>query len=126
MGRIESYRDLDAWKVAMDLVLAVYRLAAQMPDSERYDLARQMRRAAVSIPSNIAEGQANGPGGRYRHHVRMAQGSLAELETHLELSLRLKFLEPRDGITVREQLVRTGRLLHGLRRSLQPRGDEDT
>jgi four helix bundle protein len=126
MGRIESYRDLDAWNAAMDLVLAVYRLAEQMPDSERYDLCRQMRRAAVSIPSNVAEGQANGPGGRYRHHVRMAQGSLAELETQLELSVRLKFLKPREGILVKEQTVRTGRLLQGLRRSLQRRGDEDT
>ena len=78
MSQIVSFRDLDAWKAAMDLVMAAYDVAHQLPTTERFELAAQIRRAAVSIPSNIAEGQATGPGGRYRHHVRIALGSLAE------------------------------------------------
>ena len=109
----------------MNLVLGVYRVTARVPDDERYDLRRQIRRAAVSIPSNVAEGQANGPRRRYRHHVRIAQGSLAELETQLEVCLRLQFLLPEDLHGLQEQLTRTGKLLHGLRRSLGPRGDEN-
>jgi len=61
MSRIQSYRDLDAWKTRMDLVVAVYPVSARLPDSERFDLRRQINRAAASIPANVAEGQGNGP-----------------------------------------------------------------
>jgi four helix bundle protein len=125
MAQIKSYRDLDAWQAAMDLVLLVYGVVPTLPPSEKYELARQVRRAAVSIPSNVAEGQGQGPGARYRHHVRIAMGSLAELETQLELCVRLKFIERRVLNSVQVQLGRTGQLLHGLARSLKPRGDED-
>ena len=125
MSRIQSYRDLDAWKTGMDLVVAVYSVSARLPDSERFDLRRQIARAAVSIPANVAEGQGNGPGKRYLNHVRIAQGSLAELETHLEICVRLKFLTTADVGQLHEKLVRTGQLLHGLARSLRSRGDED-
>ena len=74
MAAIVSYRDLEAWKAAMNLLLAAYAVARQLPQTERFELSAQMRRAAVSVPSNIAEGQATGPGGRYRHHVRIALG----------------------------------------------------
>ena len=124
MSRIQSYRDLDAWKTGMDLVVAVYPVSARLPDSERFDLRRQINRAAVSIPANVSEGQGNGPGKRYLNHVRIAQGSLAELETHLELCVRLKFLTTADVGQLSEKLVRIGQLLHGLARSLRPRGDE--
>jgi four helix bundle protein len=63
----------------MSLAVVVYGVAKQLPATERFELAAQMRRAAVSVPSNVAEGQATGPGGRYRHHVRIALGSWAEL-----------------------------------------------
>jgi four helix bundle protein len=121
MASIVSYRDLDAWKAAMNLLLAAYAVARQQPLTERFELARQMRRAAVSIPSNIAEGQATGPGGRYRHHVRIALGSLAELETQLEVVRRLAYL-PEDALrAIAGDLAQTGRLLHGLDRSLRRR-----
>lgn len=120
MVEILSFRDLDAWKAAMSLVLASYQVAKKLPPTERFELAAQMRRAAVSIPSNVAEGQATGPGGRYRHHVRIALGSWAELMTHLEL-IKLPGLIPRDSdgfADMESQLKRTGQLLHGLDRSL--------
>ena len=118
MSEIESFRDLDAWKVSMELVVLIYALVTKLPPSERFELSRQIRRAAVSIPANIAEGQGYGPGLRYLNHVRIALGSLAELETELELAQRLKYLAPQDLDSVSEHLVRTGQLLHGLRRSL--------
>jgi four helix bundle protein len=121
MTTIRSYRDLDAWQAGMELLLIIYNIASQLPQIERFELASQMRRAAVSIPSNVAEGQAYGPSARYLHHVRVALGSLAELDTHLEAILRIGYLRDqvlKDAI----QLVdRTGQLLHGLERSLKLR-----
>jgi four helix bundle protein len=119
MSTIVSYRDLEAWKSAMNLLLAAYAVARHLPQDERFELAGQMRRAAVSIPSNIAEGQATGPGGRYRHHVRIALGSLAELDTQLEAVRRLEYVSEEALRVVAEHLAQTGRLLHGLDRSLR-------
>jgi four helix bundle protein len=119
MDKILSFRDLDAWNAAMDLVTTTYSVAGRLPKSQQYELAAQMRRAAVSIPSNVAEGHAGGPGGRYRHHVRIALGSVAELDTQLELALRLQFVQKEMLSTVTRQLARTRQLLHGLARSLR-------
>lgn len=121
MPAIVSYRDLEAWKAAMNLLLATYAVARQLPQTERFELSAQMRRAAVSVPSNIAEGQATGPGGRYRHHVRIALGSLAELDTELEAVRRLEYSSEETLRVVAEHLAQTGRLLHGLDRSLRRR-----
>jgi four helix bundle protein len=88
MSEIREHRDLDAWRVAMDAVLETYRLSADFPNTEIYGLTSQMRRAAVSVPSNIAEGQAR----RFRaaiNHLSVALGSIAELDTQLELAVRL-------------------------------------
>jgi four helix bundle protein len=121
MSTIVSYRDLDAWKSGMDLLLSVYRVASQLPPTERFELAGQMRRAAVSVPSNIAEGQATGPGGRYRHHVRIALGSLAELDTHVEAIRRLGYVAEEALGDLTNRLAHTGRIIHGLHRSLRRR-----
>ena len=121
MATISSYRDLDAWKAGMELLLIIYDIASQLPQVERFELASQMRGAAVSIPSNVAEDQAYGPSGRYLHHVRVALGSLAELDTHLEAIMRVGDVTDR-GVKDAIQLVeRTGKLLHGLKRSLKLR-----
>ena len=117
MSGIVSFRDLDAWKVAMDLVVSIYLLASRLPPSERYELSPQMRKAAVSIPSNIAEGQAF-KGARHLYHVFIALGSLAEVDTQLELAARLGLLSAADVAALRPALDRTGKLLHGLARSL--------
>jgi four helix bundle protein len=119
MPVIQSFRDLEAWQVAMDLSVRVYAVSGLFPPEERFGLASQMRRASVSIPSNIAEGQSHGGDGRYIAHVRIAIGSLGELSTELELAQRLKFLTSADLREVERQLVSTRRLLFGLLRSLR-------
>lgn len=116
-----SYKNLDVWTVAMDLAVALYRLAERLPSSERFEVSAQMRRAAVSVPSNIAEGHATGSDGVLLRHLRIARGSVGELETHLELALRLRLLSAEDVGRALEQLARTGKLLNGLFRSLRAR-----
>ena len=105
----------------MELLLVIYDIASRLPQIERFELAQQMRRAAVSVPSNVAEGQAYGPSARYLHHVRIALGSLAELDTHLEAIRRVGYLTDRALTPAIELLNQSGRLLHGLERSLKIR-----
>ena len=103
----------------MELVLTTYRLAAKLPLAERFALGAQLRRSAISIPSNIAEGHAGGPRRRYLHHMRIAVGSLAELDTQVEIARRLEFVTSDDVAVVVEQLAVTGRLLHALAQALR-------
>jgi four helix bundle protein len=121
MATIQSFRDLLVWNAAMDLVLTTYAVVTRLPAAERFVLGTQLRRAAVSIPSNIAEGHASGPGRRYLNHVRIAVASLAELDTQFEIARRLRFLSTEDVGVAEQQLTRTGQLLHGLLRSLRKR-----
>jgi four helix bundle protein len=121
MGKapVLSYRDLDAWHAAMELTVLTYAVAKRLPEEERYGLSSQIRRAAVSIPANLAEGQSCGEDGRYIHHVRTALGSAGELSTELEIVLRLKFATETDLAAVLQQLTRTRQLLFGLLRNLR-------
>jgi four helix bundle protein len=119
MAGIKSFRDLLAWNAAMDLVITAYDLAGKLPRSERFELGAQIRRAALSIPSNIAEGHAAGARQRYLNHVRIAVGSLAELDTQVDIATRLAFVTAEDVAVTAQQLTRTGQLLHGLARALQ-------
>lgn len=89
---VKTYKDLVAWQRAMDLVVTVYQLLQHFPKEEKYDLASQIRRSAVSVPSNIAEGQGRGVGNEFAHHLRIAQGSLQELETQLLIAERLGYV----------------------------------
>lgn len=121
MGEIRTFRDLEAWKIRMQLVESAYRLTAYFPDAERYGLVSQMRRAAVSIPSNIAEGNAvNRPKWTIRH-VLDAIGSSCEFDTQLEAALRLRFCTPEDAAEVLRQLGRVQKLLYGLKRERERR-----
>jgi len=95
-AKIQSYKDLIVWQKSMQLVVAIYKLTEQLPKSELYGLASQMRRAGVSIPSNIAEGKMRGTRKDYRHFLLNALGSGAELETQVEISKRLSFGQPSD------------------------------
>lgn len=104
MSKILSFRDLDAWNASMDLVIITYDLCSRFPGEEKYELARQMRRAATSVPSNVAEGHAYGPGNRYRNHVRIALGSLGELATELEIAVRLKYVAGIRSLELRLRL----------------------
>ena len=118
MAKIVSYRDLEVWQVAMDLVEAVYRLSADLPDTERYGLRSQTQRAAVSIPSNIAEGFGRGSSADYVRFVTIARGSLMELETQLALLVRLGLTERDRMLPVWEKAQSVGRMLTSLRKSL--------
>ena len=114
---IRSFRDLEVWNTAMELVTVSYRLAMILPDSERFELSAQLRRSSVSIPSNIAEGHAR-RGRAYRHHVLIALGSTAELETQLEAAVRLQFLTPTDVKHAVDPISQVGQMLHALERAL--------
>ena len=89
---VNSHKDLLVWQRSMDLVEAVYRITAKLPASEQFGLTSQMRRSAVSIPSNVAEGYGRQATGEYRHHLSFSRGSLLELETQAMLCMRLKYL----------------------------------
>ncbi len=119
MGEIQSHRDLIAWQKAMDLGLHVYRLTAAFPDTERYGLVSQLRRASVSVPSNIAEGYGRGTTADYIRFLRSARGSLYEVDTQLLFSSRLGFLTQDQYVSVLEQINECGRILAALIRSLE-------
>ena len=114
MGK--PHEQLEAWKFAMQLVKAVYQMAASFPAEERYGLAQQMRRAAVSIPSNIAEGAGRNGAKEFLNFVGISRGSLAELETQLQLAVMLGF-SALDHPAF-ELADSTGKLLPGLHRKL--------
>ena len=121
MQKIVSFRDLQVWQLGMNLVVAVYRATETLPRSELYGLTSQMRRAAVSIPSNIAEGHARRSDGAYLNHLRIALGSQAELLTEIEAAARLNFLNSETATALVAQVDQVRQVLHGLRRSLEHR-----
>jgi four helix bundle protein len=92
MSEVKGPKDLLVWQRSMDLVVTVYKVCSLFPDSEKYGLMSQMQRAAVSVPSNIAEGFGRQATGEYRRHLSIARGSLLELETQIELARRLNFI----------------------------------
>ena len=116
MDKIKSYRDLIAWQKAMDLVVSVYRETASLPQSEQYGLTAQMRKSAVSVPSNVAEGWGRNATQDYLRFLRVARASLFELTTQVEICDRLGFAGNWDSITADADEVR--RVLHRLIRSI--------
>ena len=120
---MQGHRDLKVWQKAMGLVTAVYKLTTSFPKNETYGLASQMQRAAVSVPSNIAEGHGLKQTQAYLRHLAIANGSLAELETQLEIAQRLGYIVAQDK-SLMSQDNEVGRMLAGLRRSLQCRLDK--
>jgi len=126
MSSMFRYRDLEAWQKGMDLVEACYRLTTSFPKEELYGLTSQIRRASVSIPSNLAEGHSRRSTGAYINHVSIALGSHGELETCIEIAIRLGFVSSTDVDAVVAQSSSVGRLLYGLHKSLErnnyPRG----
>jgi four helix bundle protein len=118
MGK-KNYRDLDVWQLAMDLVVECYKLTKMFPKSELFVLASQLQRAAVSVPANIAEGQARQHVKEFIQHLSIAQGSLAEAETHIQIAERLHYI---DSDKVQEILTKSdqvARMITGLKKSLQ-------
>ena len=121
MSEIRNYRDLDAWKLGMDAITTTYNLTRRFPVEERYGLVSQMRRAAVSIPSNVAEGQAVKAPRWCLRHVVTAIGSCAELDTQLEAAMRLGFVDETSAVPLQAQLQRLQSVLYGLRRHKERR-----
>ena len=114
-----SYRDLELWQKAMDLVVECYKAAKEFPERERYGLISQMQRAAVSIPANVAEGQGRQHRPEFIQHLFIAKGSLTELETHIQIAHRLNYLDgDEEGLLLR-RTAEVGRLLNGLLRFLR-------
>jgi len=118
---IASYRDLRVWQSGMELVRSVYRATAGFPKSELFGLTSQMRRAAVSIPSNIAEGHTRAYTREYLQHVVIAHGSIAELITQIEIAADLGYIESSDAVQLSAQADALSRQLNALRTALADR-----
>lgn len=116
---VRHYRELVAWQRAMDLVSEVYELTRRFPPAELYGLTNQVRRAAVSIPSNIAEGQGRGVGREFGHHLRIAAGSLNEVETQVLIAERLGYIPAAAVARVLDCSAEVGRVVNGLLKSLK-------
>lgn len=116
---VRSYRDLDVWRASMDLAVACYEITSTFPPEECFGLASQIRRAAVSIPANIAEGNGRETTNDYVRFLRIAQGSLKEVETHAILAERVSLSTEEQSASILEAADRIGRMLRGLIRSLQ-------
>ena len=115
----ESYKDLIAWRKAMELVTEVYRVTRVFPRDELYGLTNQLRRAAVSVPSNIAEGQAHFPRKEFHHFLSHARGSLVEIETQLTIAQNLSYLNPEQTQPLLDKAAELGRVLNGLIASIK-------
>lgn len=115
--RIDSYRDLKVWQRAMDLVQLIYTLTRAFPKTEMYGLGMQMRRSAVSVPSNVAEGHARSSTGDYIRFLSIASASLAELETQILIAQRLEY-GTGELQTAFDLSREVGRMVRGLQRSL--------
>jgi len=118
---IASYRDLRVWQEAMVLAEDVFRLAAMMPRIEAFALADQMRRSAISIPANIAEGYGRESTGSYVQFLKVARGSLKELETHVLLAERVGIVGRAKAQPLLARSEDVGKMLNGLIRSVQAR-----
>jgi four helix bundle protein len=116
---INSFRDLRVWQAAIELVEHLYQLTQRFPKFEAFGLSSQMQRAAVSIPSNIAEGHTREHRKEFLHHLSVSQASLAELETQIEIAGRLKYLSEDQLLQILSEAAALGRQLHALRRALK-------
>lgn len=112
--RINNYKDLDVWKKSIDLVSNIYELLPKYPQDEKYALVDQMRRSSISVPSNIAEGQARGSEKEFVQFLNFSRGSLAELETQLIISHRLRYLNQSDFQLVMDKIEEINRMLFRL------------
>lgn len=119
MGEIRSYRDLDVWQLGMQIGKESYFLTRSFPREELYGFTSQIRRSAVSIPANIAEGYGRDSRREYLQFLRIAQGSLKELETHLLLAADVNLTSAASIELILKLCEQTGRMLHSLIRKLQ-------
>ena len=116
---IESYRDLRVWKSSIELTVACYKTTESFPTTETYGLTSQIRRASTSIAANIAEGYGRDNTGSYVQFLRVAQGSLKELETHIIVAKRIGYLQSSSESEILQKSEEVGKMLRALIRSLQ-------
>src|SRR5687767_6536890 len=116
--RQSGVRDLLVWQKAMDLVVGTYSVTAGFPADERFGLTTQLRRAAVSVPSNIAEGRGRATPGEYANHLSIARGSLNEVDTLIEIALRLNLIDAETSGGLLAACDEISRMLTGLKRSI--------
>lgn len=115
---VQNYRELIEWQKAMDLVVRIYQITESFPKTETFGLTNQMRRAAVSIPSNIAEGQGRSTTKDFMHFLHIARGSLQELETQVTIAQRLGFITEAAHMELTTNICEIARILSGLLKSL--------
>ena len=116
-----DYKSLIVWQKSITLVKCIYTLTSNFPVDEKFGLTSQMRRAAVSVPSNIAEGQARRTTGDYIRFVSNAEGSLAELDTQLLIAVELNYIERSNSLECSELMMEVRKMLNAFRRSLMAR-----
>ncbi len=115
-----TYNDLQVWQAAMDLAEDIYRITKTFPKEETYALTVQLRRAAVSVPSNIAEGKGRSTQKELAQFLCHSRGSLFEIETQINIARRLGYIDVAQADAIREKTARVGQLLNGLLRSIRP------
>ena len=115
-----NYKELKVWQKAMDLTVEVYKLVKLLPKEETYALSDQMRRAVVSIPSNIAEGQGRNSDKEFIQFLSIARGSLWELETQIEICLRIGYIDQNLTTTIYNLIAEISKMLNALSNSLKP------
>ena len=117
---IKTYKDLIVWQKSVELVVKVYDITRSFPDSEKFGIVNQMRRAAVSVPSNIAEGYGRGSKNDYLRFLKIACGSCNELETQIEISYQLEFISTVDYERLSEDITEINKILATIIRKLMP------
>lgn len=122
---VKSYRDLDVWQKAMDLVVECYQTTKVFPKSEVFGLSSQLQRAAVSIAANIAEGHSRQHTKEFIQHLSIAYGSLAELETHIQIAGLLNYIDKNHVDVLLTEAAAIGRMLNGLRKALEKKRHEE-
>ena len=115
---INSHKDLIVWQKSIKLCKLVYKLTEKFPKEEVYGLTSQMRRSAVSIPSNIAEGRSRGTRKDFTQFLRIALGSASELETQIEIAKELSFMNNQEAVEIEDQLVEVSKMVMGLIKKL--------
>ncbi|MBV8069924.1 MAG: four helix bundle protein [Acidobacteriaceae bacterium] len=120
-AQVQSYRDLAVWQRAMNVAVDCYRATPRFPKHETYGLTAQLHRAAVSVAANIAEGRSRQHTREFLYHLSVAYGSLAELETHIEIALRLAYLPSEEAHRLLSDCAQIGRMINGLLTSLHRR-----
>ena len=119
MSDMRPHRKLLVWKKSIELVILIYRITGTYPKSEQFGLTSQMRRAAVSVPSNLAEGAARKGKKEFKQFLNIAQGSISELDTQMEVSHRLDYITKEDYANLLQKLTEISKMLYGLAKTLE-------